>query len=151
MKATAQLRREHASILRQATTLAGLANSRMTREVAEQACDCIFAIDTLLVGHLAYEDERLYPLLAQSAEPAVRDLASSCCEEMGGIRGAWVDYRDQWTVDRILSEPDRFSGATSGIVGALAIRIEREDSALYPLLDQVLSLQARARRDACVA
>ena len=141
MKATAELRREHASILRRVSILNGLAASRMTREVAEQTCKSIRAIDGLLVEHLRVEDEMLYPTLIAAQDGEIRRTAESWFHDMSGILGAWIAYRDHWTLDNVLANTDRFRAATTGILGALAIRIENENRELYPLLD---SLSAEA-------
>lgn len=142
MKATAELRREHASILRRVSILNGLAASRMTREIAEQTCKSISAIDSLLVAHLRDEDELLYPRLIASQDSEVRRTAETWFEDMSGILGAWIAYRDHWTLDNVLANTDRFRAATTGILGALAMRIENENRELYPLLDR-LSVEAQ--------
>ncbi len=137
MKATAELRREHASILRRVSILNGLAASRMTREIAEQTCKSILAIDGLLVAHLRDEDELLYPKLIAAQDSEVRRTAETWFEDMSGILGAWIAYRDHWTPDDVLANTDRFRAATTGILGALAMRIENENRELYPLLDRL--------------
>ena len=114
----------------------------MTREIAEQTCKSIRAIDGLLVAHLRDEDELLYPKLIAAQDSEVRRTAETWLEDMGGILGAWIAYRDQWTPDDVLANTDRFRAATTGILGALAMRIENENRELYPLLDR-LSAEAQ--------
>lgn len=139
MTSTAQLREEHARILRQASLLAGLARGRMTADVAAQARRVVSGIDGILMSHLECEDDWLYPTLAASEEPDVRAVAAQCVEDMGAILGAWTAYRDRWTEASILADPARFQSATEGIVGALAIRIEMENTRLYQLFDAHLA------------
>lgn len=76
--------------------LNGLAASRMTREAAEQTCKSIRAIDGLLVAHLREEDELLYPTLIAAQDSEVRRTAEIWFEDMSGILGAWIAYRDHW-------------------------------------------------------
>lgn len=146
MKPTSRLRREHASILTLASTLNGLAGSRMTRDIADQTQACMRSIDALLVGHLLHEDEHLYPALMAADDQQVRIMAEDCFADMGGILGAWIAYRDHWTAETIRTQPDRFSSATTGVLGALAIRIERENQELYPLLDHLQATAEHERR-----
>jgi hypothetical protein len=119
--------------------LTGLAARTMTRETAQEARSIIMAIDKLLVQHLTIEDEWLYPTLMASADPAVRAHATDCFEEMGGICGAWIAYRDLWDVEGILAHPVRFRGATDGVIGAVAIRVDRENTELYPAMDRQIT------------
>ncbi len=148
MKATAELRREHARILKKASLLNGLAGSRMTADVAQQSRAVILGIDQLLVDHLTKEDEGLYPTLMLAADPVVREAAQTCFEDMGGILGAWIAYRQHWTVPAIAADPQRFQAASGGVIGALAMRVERENQELYPMMD---ALSQTADRGACAA
>lgn len=148
MQATAELRREHALILDQASVLSGLASSRMTRDIAVQTHERIAAIDRLLVDHLTREDTWLYPSLMAADDHDVRLTAGGCFEDMGGILGAWVSYRDHWSAANMLAGPERFRTATDGVIGALAIRIERENRELYPLMDDLVAATDAAPRAA---
>lgn len=141
---TSKLLTEHDRILRQASTLAGLARARMTPDVAAEARAAILGLDRLLVDHLTAEDAWLYPLLMTSTDAAIRSFATACFEEMGGLHGAWDAYRDLWTASAILHSPTRFGLATNGIIGALAMRVERENTELYPLADDISLLPAEA-------
>lgn len=137
MTATAQLRDEHDRILRQASGLAGIAGRAMSRDLASEARAAIAGLDRLLVGHLTTEDDWMYPMLMASVDRSISDAAGACFEEMGGLLGAWLAYRDQWSAEAILSAPERFRAATRGVMGALALRIERENTELYPLVDRL--------------
>lgn len=136
---TRTLRAQHRVIILQATALNGLAGGIKTRDDAFQACKAVQAIDRLLVRHLTIEDEWLYPGLMAASDPVLQQQATEAFEDMGGILQAWVQYRDAWTGDRIFNEPSRFAAATRGIVGALALRVEREDDTLYPAMDGLQS------------
>lgn len=146
--ATSKLRSEHDRILRQASILAGLAGPRMTRDVATEARAAICGLDRLLVEHLQQEDGWMYPLLMASPDDEIRRVAAECVEDMGGILGAWIAYRDQWSIDAILAAPGRFAMATDGIMGALALRVERENTELYPLVDRISPIALDAGRAA---
>lgn len=137
MTATAQLRDEHDRILRQASGLAGIVDRDMNRDLASEARAAIVGLDRLLVVHLTAEDDWMYPMLMASADQRISAAAGACFHDMGGLRGAWLAYREQWSAEAILSAPERFRAATRGVIGALALRIERENAELYPLVDRL--------------
>lgn len=143
-----KLRSEHDRILRQASAIAGLASARMTRDVAAEARAAILRLDRVLNEHLTAEDSWLYPHLMCSPDEAVRSVATACFEDMGGIHGAWNAYRELWTLEAIFEGPARFKTATEGVIGALAMRVERENAELYPLVDRLSALSAEADRAA---
>lgn len=144
MRATAQLRDEHDRILRQASGLAGLADRQMTRDLALEAQAAIDGLDRVLVDHLSAEDQWMYPMLMASPDPDASAIAGACFEDMGGVLGAWLAYRDLWRAEAILAAPERFRSATRGVMGALALRIERENTELYPLVDRMAGAPAPA-------
>ncbi|CAN5256246.1 hypothetical protein BH09PSE1_BH09PSE1_30130 [soil metagenome] len=130
-----ELRRQHRDIMLRATDLLGIGERVKTRQDALEARAGIEGIDRMLIDHLTLEDVQLYPALLGCADANVAALAADCAEEMGGILGAWVAYRDQWSASAILSDPRRFSAATAGVIGALALRVERENTELYPAME----------------
>lgn len=134
---TQALRDEHRSIMTMASRLGGIAGDIKTRGDAFDACTLIRTIDDLLGGHLAVEDENLYPALMAAEDEETRLLGADAFEEMGGIVGAWVNYRDHWTADVILAEPGRFAVSTSGLISALSLRIEMENDLLYPAMERL--------------
>jgi hypothetical protein len=134
-----ELRRQHGDLLVRATGLRGLGDMVKTREDAAEARAAIHGIDKVLVDHLTIEDDHLYPALLASRDREVAALGADCAEEMGGILGAWIAYRDQWTAENILADPGRFRVATAGVIGALALRIERENVELYPAMAMILA------------
>lgn len=89
-------------------------------------------MDGLLLEHLAMEDDGLYPALAAAADPALRASALAAAEDMGGLRGIWTWYRKHWTLAAVLADPVRFRTTTDDIVGTLSLRIQVEESTLYP-------------------
>lgn len=131
------LRAHHSVIILRASELGGLSERIKVRDDAVEAQQRIDAIDGLMVEHLTIEDDWLYPTLMASQDPAVRRLATEAQEEMGGVLGAWTSYRDHWDADEIVKHPKRFAAATAGIVGALALRVDRENNELYPAMERL--------------
>lgn len=134
---TQALRLEHSSIIGLASRLGGVAGDVKTRGDAHDARALILTIDDMLQGHLAEEDAELYPALMAAPDAETRTLGISAFEEMGCVVGAWVNYRDHWTLDAILGDPRRFAGTTKGVIGALSLRIEMENDILYPAMDRL--------------
>lgn len=133
------LRAQHRVLMEKTSELGGLAPSLRVREDAVEADQIIGAMHALLVNHLQLEDQWLYPTLMQAADQDVRHFAADSFEEMGGILGAWLAYRAEWSADTIHTYPQRFATATRGIVEALALRVEREEDHLYPAMDCLLA------------
>lgn len=129
------LRNEHAVLLRSASRLVGLAATLLTRGDAIDVRELIDGMNATLVDHLTKEDNELYPLMMASDDHDLQEMAREAFEDMGLLHGAWLAYRNQWTVDRILLETSTFNAATSALVEALATRIAMENDTLYPAVD----------------
>ena len=133
------LKAQHRILLDQASGLAGLATRVRFPDDALEADHVIGDMHALLVRHLQIEDQWLYPTLMKADAQAMREFATESSEEMGGILGAWLAYRREWSADTIHAHPERFAMATRGIVEALALRVEREEDHLYPAMDSLLA------------
>ena len=144
MLETAALRRQHHDIMLRATSLRGLGDMIKTRQDAAEARAAIDGIDRMLTEHLTIEDDHLYPTLLDCPDRGIAEMAADCAEEMGGILGAWVAYRDRWSAAAIVADPRRFKAATAGVIGALAMRIERENSELYPAVESLVERSRKA-------
>lgn len=129
------LKAQHRRIVRLASALGGVAEGLTTREDAARARELMGALNTALLEHLAIEDGELYPALMASEQPSVRQLAQDYVDDMGAVSGAWAHYFEEWSQDKILSDRGRFRAATTGLVGALAHRVAREDDTLYPAME----------------
>jgi hypothetical protein len=85
--------------------------------------------------HLAMEDKALYPRLQQQKDAQAIALATKFMSEMGGLAGVFAAYNAKWQISAIKSDPDGFANETRKVFGALAHRIQRENTELYPLAD----------------
>lgn len=133
------LKAQHHVLLEKASELAGLATRLRVPDDALEADQIIGGMHALLVRHLQIEDEWLYPTLMKADEETMRSFAADSFEEMGGVLGAWLAYRREWSAGTIHAHPERFAMATRGIVEALALRVEREEDHLYPAMDSLLA------------
>lgn len=129
---TGIFRQEHAVLLRSASRLAGLAATLQNRADAVSVRALIDGMNDNLVDHLTKEDTQLYPQMMASDDPELQIMAREAFEDMGLLHGAWVAYRNQWPVDRIVADASTFSAATGALVEALATRIAMENELLYP-------------------
>lgn len=85
--------------------------------------------------HLAMEDKALYPRLMQQKDSRSNAMAAKFLKEMGGLGQVFAAYNDKWQVSAIRADAAGFADETRKVFGALAHRIAREDSDLYPLAD----------------
>jgi hypothetical protein len=85
--------------------------------------------------HLAMEDKALYPRLALQKDSRAQALATKFMADMGGLADVFMAYNNKWQVSAIKTDPDGFSHETRKVFGALAHRIQRENTELYPLAD----------------
>jgi hemerythrin-like domain-containing protein len=95
--------------------------------------------------HLAHEDVELYPMLMASMDPRAAHTAQLYVDEMGDLAGNLEGFARHWSCSAsIASRFDEFREAVHELILALAIRIEREDQYLYPLVEA----EAKVRRHA---
>ena len=85
--------------------------------------------------HLAMEDKALYPRLMQQKDTRVNAVATKFMTDMGGLAQVFETYNSKWQVTAIKSAPEEFANETRKVFGALAHRISRENTELYPLAD----------------
>ena len=86
--------------------------------------------------HLAMEDQALYPRLMERKGSRTEALARKFMTEMGGLAEAFSSYTTKWQVSVIRADLPGFTNETRKVLGALAHRIARETSDLYPLADK---------------
>lgn len=97
-----------------------------------------------LIAHLKREDWVLYPSMLTSRDRLLAATAQDFADEMGHISEAFSAYSRQWLPEAIAADWPGYCTATKGILGALARRIEREDSELYPLASTVEAVDTAA-------
>jgi hypothetical protein len=87
--------------------------------------------------HLAMEDKALYPRLLQRKGTQAEALAGRFMSEMGGLAEVFTIYNRKWQASAIRADQQGFALETRKVFGALAQRIARETSELYPVADEV--------------
>jgi hypothetical protein len=90
-----------------------------------------------LTVHSTMENEALYPRLLDHADPTVRARSQKLFQELGTIYDAFAAHHTKWSsVESIEAEPAAYVRNTLEIFALLKIRMDREDSELYPLADR---------------
>ena len=101
-------------------------------------------LSSALIGHLKNGDWVLYPQLLASPDPRIASIARAFINETGGLGAAYVEHCKTWNADAIAADWASYGLASQALLDALAKRISRENSELYPLLKK-LDGEARAR------
>lgn len=90
----------------------------------------------LLRVHLAYEDVELYPKLIASVDLHVAHTAQGFVKEIGGLAVDLECFARHWSCSASIgSSFAEFSDGLNELLLALAVRIERENQQLYPLVE----------------
>lgn len=93
----------------------------------------LWRLRTVLVRHLALEDERLYPALKAAQDETISSLAKQYETEMGGLRDAFLRLCKRWDEPaKIAAFPSEFLREWLAIREPLLKRMDAEDEALYP-------------------
>lgn len=136
MVGSVTFRRQHDTILSLAGDLVEAQAAVLSEADAARAARCLAKLTEVLQMHLAAEDKALYPRLKLSRDPEVAAMANSFLTEMGGLAEAYGAFEAKWrSSSAIIADPAGFAEHTAAVLGALEIRIARENNELYPLLD----------------
>lgn len=138
MARTDTLRKQHETIAKTVGEIVPLLQTDLVKQNASRLKTLLAELSGRLTVHLAMEDKVLYPELLKSPNPKVKSLAQRYMDEMGSLSKAFMDYVGAWpSIDSIASEPAKFVTQTKQVFGALDNRIKRENTELYPMLDNV--------------
>ena len=92
-----------------------------------------------LLPHLALEDAKLYPVLAKSKDPKIRETAEKYSDEMTLISKRTLSFFETYshlTVDD-LSQNEYFKLDLNTIITIIKKRIDIEEQELYPLYSKL--------------
>ncbi|WP_432769229.1 MAG: hemerythrin domain-containing protein [Sphingopyxis sp.] len=132
-----RLRAEHAALVTLSRLLMELIAAPHPPRATELAAVRGMLRDTL-VRHLKCEDWALYPRLKKDGDPALSRLSDAFAREMGHIADDFAAYDARWTPDTVAANWAGFCAETTGILDALAMRIERENHTLYPAAEAMI-------------
>ena len=132
-----RFRRQHEELLELALEVDAALNPPAFPGNARDVRRSMARLKGKLVVHSTMENDALYPRLFQHADPSVRVLAQGLFEELGGIYEAFADHHAKWSsVDLIEADPIGYVRHTRAIFDKLRLRMERENTELYPLADR---------------
>ncbi|MGI6451462.1 MAG: hemerythrin domain-containing protein [Desulfitobacteriia bacterium] len=90
----------------------------------------------ILLMHLKYEDEYLYPVLLQHPKEEVRKMSEQYIREMGNLSKVFEDYKAKYlkVPNSIRENSSQFIAETNAILYAISKRVEKEEHELFPLV-----------------
>ncbi len=136
MSVTPTLRKQHAEIVEAVGQIdAALDPQRLAKSAAEIR-NRLSALMGKLSLHLAMEDNALYPSLEKHASAKVRDTGARFTREMAGVKPSVEAFGKKWTEAEIAKNAAAFCAETKKLFAVLGDRIKRENTELYPLLEQ---------------
>jgi Hemerythrin HHE cation binding domain len=132
-----RFRRQHDELLELALEIDAALNPPAFPRNAREVRRSMARLKGKLVVHSTMENDALYPRLFQHTDPAIRALAHALFEELGGIYETFAEHHMQWSsVDLIEADPQGYARHTREIFDKLKLRMERENTELYPLADR---------------
>jgi hypothetical protein len=130
------LRRQHDAALDMAQRLLVLIDAYRPGAQAFPILMQLNRLYAVLRVHLAHEDVELYPALMASSDPRAARTARLYVDEMGDLALNLECFAQHWSCSAsIANNFDEFRQAAQDMMLALAVRIEREDRYLYPLVE----------------
>lgn len=135
---TAQFRQQHAEIVEVVQDITFFIRETSVVNDIPEIVSLLIRLSGKLKVHLAMEDSSLYPDMLNSSNEKAVETAQAFQEEMGGLAKAFLDYMSNWrSPDSIADNPEGFKVATAGLFEALGDRVQRENSDLYRLADEL--------------
>lgn len=132
-----KFKQQHVEIMNSVTELKGLVKGGIP-ENASGISRTIVAISSTIKLHLAAEDKMLYPALQSAENSQARTLGKKYQDEMGNLASAYIDFSRRWnTTVSIAGNPEGFRQDANAVFKALHERIQRENTELYPLAEQI--------------
>ena len=93
----------------------------------------------LLRIHLGNEDRYLYPKMINSEDDNIREIAEKFDAEMGGLSNNYITFKIKYNAThKIMENVLTFKNEFNSIMNKLLERLIKEDTELYPLVDDLL-------------
>lgn len=132
------MRRQHDAAEEMAASLLAIVASYRDQYDAVPIARLVGKLNALLRVHLAYEDTVLYPTLMRCGDAEVAMVVRAFHDEMGALAPQFEEFAWRWSGPTVIDMMfDRFREEATGILAALAARIERENDRLYPLAERI--------------
>jgi hypothetical protein len=133
---TENFRRQHDELMQLGTSILTMLAQEGVAQRASEIRRLVARFAGKLNVHARMEGEALYPRLLAHDDDAVRRLATSMVDELGGIYDSFGSYAKRWPdADAIENDAMGFVRHTREVMAILAKRMMRETHDLYPLVD----------------
>ena len=136
MAGTESFRKQHAELVEFVRKIEPMLEAQNVVAAAGEVRALLSAMIEKLSSHLAVEDNSLYPRLKLHKDAKVRELAGKFQVEMSGVTPAVEAFSRKWNESAIRTDPQGFCEETRKIFAVLVDRIRRENTQLYPMVDQ---------------
>ena len=138
MARTDSFRQQHKDLVSFVKEIEAKLNPATLPANADEVRKLLSTLAGKLSVHLAMEDKTLYPAMMQSGYAEAKQTAEKFMAEMGKLAAAFKDYTQKWpSPQSITANPSGFCEQTKAVFKALSERIQREESVLYNLADQI--------------
>ncbi|WP_294390893.1 hemerythrin domain-containing protein [uncultured Sphingomonas sp.] len=139
----ARLLAEHTQLRDLAATLGGmLAASEPPSDGT--LTDTRWSMARLMLRHLPVEDRHVFRRLEAHDNPAVRARMAGFRIDLNALYGAYQHHGARWTEDTVRADWFGYRAATRHLLASLTGMMDREESELYPLLDDAPAAEGRA-------
>lgn len=124
------LKLEHANIVRILTKVSELGVD------SGEGRKALMSAKAGLLAHLKHEDEALYPKLFEAAQddPILEDALEFFRDDLSGVAEAALAFFDKYETG---GAEDRFEADFADLVAVLTQRIQKEESVIYKMFDQL--------------
>ncbi|KHD35362.1 cation-binding protein [Clostridium acetobutylicum] len=130
------LKRQHTEIYSSIKMLKGFIDKKISEEDYAEMAKTVSVLAGILKVHLQSEDKFLYPELLKNKDEAISNMAKEYIDDMGNIGKKFEEYKNKYNTkikvcDNVLS----LKKDTEEVLNLLVNRLNKEDKALYPLIN----------------
>lgn len=137
MARTTSLRQQHDDIAQIVMQMKSIVDGGRAEAEAATVRSALNTLGGKLSVHLSMEDKVLYPVMLSSTVANAATMAKQFQTEMGGLAGAFKGFSDKWTETAIKQNAAGFTAEAKQVISLLVDRVQRENTQLYPLADQI--------------
>ncbi|MCR3761212.1 hemerythrin domain-containing protein [Clostridium felsineum] len=130
------LKRQHTEIHNSIKILNGFIDKKISEGDYIEVAKTVSVLSGILKIHLQSEDRYLYPELIKSEDESIRNIAKEYIDDMGDIGKKFEEYKNKYnTRIKVCENILNFKNDTEAVIKLLVNRLNKEDEALYPLIN----------------
>ncbi len=135
---TATFRKQHVDIINLVNNILGSLDLDALKINSHGIRKLLTKLSNNVKVHLILEDSALYPILANSDNAEIKTKSNKFMDEMGVISKTFSNYVEKWSMGSSIKEDtSSFVDETRKVMDALLNRMERENTDLYKILDEL--------------